>query len=308
MRNFIGLESNTIRIDIHESKIPSNMKPKFVVVYHNDKRVHKGKINFDNRTGEALIDLRFSKDKFDEIFNSTGRFLPFIFKFMTNSKKTARLLHYKGIKITKSVSIVVDGYVCKNGMLCGYIRKYGIRSRDNSIYICNDVSLKDMVYFGYHEGLHCKPIGPTYKMLFGGSILVSEHGKFSGYLSYIYKNTNFALMGYFDEYSNLIEGQKVLIKKQQCTKFGLRKFEYYEPLQSAIVYHYKPPNVTSFGDQPNIPDEIAVEYLTIKDSPNALVCNFNMITIICDYLKYPDFLKIFKSFFRTFWQAYLNIC
>ena len=115
-------------------------------------------------------------------------------------------------------------------------------------------------------------------------------------------------MGYFDEYSNLIEGQKVLIRKQQCTRFGLRKFEYYEPLQSAIVYHYKPPNVTTFGDQPNIPDEIAVEYLTIKDSPNALVCNYNMIIIICNYLKYPNFLKIFKSFFRTFWQAYLNIC
>ena len=279
MKNYIGLESNDIRIDIHESKIPSKMKPKFVVVYHNDKLVHKGKINFDNRTGEASIDLRFSKDTFDEIFNSTGRFVPFVFIFMTNSKET-RILHHKGIKTTKSVSIVVDGYICKNGTLCGYIRKYGIRSRDNSNYICNDVSMSKLVYFGYHEGLNGKPIGPIYKMLFGGSILVSEHGKFSGHLSYIYQNTNFALTGYFDEYSNLIEGQKVLIKNHKCTKFGLRKFVYSEPMQPSIVYHYKPPNSTSFGDQPNIPDEIAIEYLIIKDSPNALVCNYNIILII----------------------------
>ena len=80
------------------------------------------------------------------------------------------------------MSIVVDGYICKNGILCGYIRKYGIRSRDNSDYICNAVGLSELVYFGYHEGLYGKPIGPIYKMLFGGSILVSEHGKFSAHL------------------------------------------------------------------------------------------------------------------------------
>ena len=203
MKNYIGLESNDIRIDIHESKIPLNMQPKFVTIYHNDKLVHKGKIDFDNRTGEASIDIRFSKGIFDEIFNSTRRFVPFVFNFLTNSK-TTRNLHYTDNK--RSVSIVVDGYICKNGTLCGYIRKYGIRSRDNSDYICNVVDLSKLVYFGYHEGLHGNPIGPIYKMLFGGSILVSENGKFSGHLSYMYQNTNFALMGHFDGYSNLIEG------------------------------------------------------------------------------------------------------
>ena len=265
MRNFIGLKTNNIRIDIHESKIPSKKKPKYVVVYHNDKLVHESNINFDNGTGEATIDIRSSKDTFNEIFNSTGRFIPFVFKFITKSKKT-RILHD-----SKSVSIVVDGYICQNGTLCGYVRKYGIRSRDNSDYICNEVHLSELVYFGYHEGLHGKPIGPTYKMLFGGSILVSEHGKFSGPLSYIYQNANFALTGNFDGNSNLIEGQKVRIKKQACTKLGLKIFVYSEPIQPSIRYHYKPPNSTSFGDQPNIPDEIAVEYLIIKDSPNAQV-------------------------------------
>ena len=172
----------------------------------------------------------------------------------------------------RSVSIVVDGYICKNGTLCGYIRKYGIRSRDNSDYISNEVNLSQLVYFGYHEGLHGKPIGPIYKMLFGGSVLVSEHGKFSGHLSYIYQNVNFALTGYFDGHSNLIEGQKVTIEKQKCTKFGLKKIVYSEPIQPTIVYHYKPPNSTSFGDQPNISDEIADEYLIVRDSPNAQVC------------------------------------
>ena len=101
--------------------------------------------------------------------------------------------------------------------------------------------------------------------------LLSEYGKFSGTLYYVYQNANFALAGHFDEYSNLIEGQKVKIEKQKCTRFGLKKLFYSEPTQPSIVYHYKPPNSTSFGDQPNISDEIADEYLIISDSKNAKV-------------------------------------
>ena len=101
--------------------------------------------------------------------------------------------------------------------------------------------------------------------------LLSEYGKFSGTLYYVYQNANFALAGHFDEYSNLIEGEKVKIEKQKCTRFGLKKLFYSEPTQPSIVYHYKPPNSTSFGDQPNISDEIADEYLIISDSKNAKV-------------------------------------
>ena len=190
----------------------------------------------------------------------------------------------------RPLSIVVEGYICKTGRLCGYIRKYGVRSRDNSDYISNEVNLNKLVYFGYHEALTGKSIGPIYKMLYGGSVLLSEQGKFSGHLKYIYQNANFALMGSFDEYSNLIEGQKVVMKKQECTNFGLKKIVYSEPTDPLVVYHYNPPNSTSFGDQPNVPDEIAVEYLMVRDSPNAKVCKFKI-------LKMSTNLKVYRQIF-----------
>lgn len=116
MRNYIGLESNDVRIDVHESKIPLIMIPKFVAIYHNNKLLYYDTINFDNKTGEAIINLRFRKDKFDRIFNSTGRYLPFVFKFMTESKAT-RILRDKGIKTT-TANTSVSG---KNPILKCYL-------------------------------------------------------------------------------------------------------------------------------------------------------------------------------------------
>ena len=170
------------------------------------------------------------------------------------------------------MSIAVEGYICKNGKLCGYIRKFGVRSRGNSNFVPNVVNLKKLVYFGFHEGQHGHSIGPIYKVLFGRSIIVSEHGSFSGNdITYIYQNANFALKGSFDGNCNLINGQKVLIQKQECNNYGLKKLFYSEPIEPYITYHYNPPRNTSFGDQPNVSDEVATEYLIIRDSPNALV-------------------------------------
>ena len=175
----------------------------------------------------------------------------------------------------KSLSIAIEGYICKHGILCGYIRKYGLRSRDNLEFIPNEIHRNKLVYFGYHEGLHGKAMGPIYKMLFGSSTIISGHGSFSGNdMAYIYQNGNFAIKGSFDENSNLIKGQKVLIQKQECNDYGLKELSYSEPVEPHIIYHYHPPQNTSFGDQPNIPDEVATEYMIIKFSPNALVHKF----------------------------------
>ena len=174
--------------------------------------------------------------------------------------------------IDKSLSIVVEGYICKHGVLCGYVRKYGRRSRDNLEYVPNEIHLKKLVYFGYHEGLHGQAIGPIYKILFGSSIIVSDHGSFSGNdLAYVYKNGDFAIKGSFDENSNLIKGKKVFIQKQECNNYGLKELFYTEPVEPYIFYHYQPPSNTSFGDQPNIPDEVATEYIIIRNSSHELV-------------------------------------
>ena len=178
----------------------------------------------------------------------------------------------------QSKSIEVQGYICKNGVLCGYIKKYGTRSRDNSVYVCNEVHINSLVYFGFHEGEYGKPIGPIYKLLFGGSVIVSENGSFSGNnIAYIYKNADFALKGKFDENANLIEGQKVRIEKEECNEFGLKKLFYSEPVEPSVFYHYNPPNNMSFGDQPHVPDEVAVEYYEVMDSPNLIVRKISIL-------------------------------
>ena len=175
----------------------------------------------------------------------------------------------------KPLSIMAKGYICKIGKLCGYIRKFGVRSRDNLDYVPNEINLNSLVYFGFHDGYLGQPIGPIYKMLFGSSVIVSEHGSFSGNdLAYIYQNGNFAISGSFDENSNLIKGQKVFIQNQECNNYGMKELFYSEPVEPFITYHYHPPRNTSFGDQPNIPDEVATEYIKIKNSPNALVHTF----------------------------------
>ena len=172
----------------------------------------------------------------------------------------------------KLLSIRVEGYICKNGMLCGYIRKYGLRSRANSDFVPNEVYPNKLVYFGFHEGQRGFPNGPIYKMLLGNSIIISEHGSFTGNdLAYIYQNANFALKGSFDGNSNLINGQKVLIEKEECNSYGLKKLIYSAPIEPLTSYHYKAPKNTSFGDQPNVQDEVAAEYLVLRSSPNALV-------------------------------------
>ena len=142
-------------------------------------------------------------------------------------------------------------------------------------FVPNEIDLKKLVYFGYHEGLHGQAIGPIYKMLFGSSTIVAEHDSFSGDdLAYIYQNGNFAIKGSFDENSNLIKGQKVFIQTQKCNNYGLKVLSYSEPAEPHITYHYHPPSNISFGDQPNIPDEVATEYIIIKNSPDALVHKF----------------------------------
>ena len=46
----------------------------------------------------------------------------------------------------------------------------------------------------------------------------------------------------------------------------MMNFKFSEPIEPSVFYHYKPPTANSFGDQPNIPDEVAIEYVEIQPS------------------------------------------
>ena len=80
----IGLESNKITINIHESKVPLKMQPDRVEIYHNGNILHNGNIIFCSKTGVVKVDVGSSQDKFDEIFNSARRYMPFTFKFFAS--------------------------------------------------------------------------------------------------------------------------------------------------------------------------------------------------------------------------------
>ena len=65
----IGLDSNKISIDISESKIPLSLQPNYVEIYQGGNSIHNATIDFDRKTGMALISLTASvKETFDGLF------------------------------------------------------------------------------------------------------------------------------------------------------------------------------------------------------------------------------------------------
>ena len=80
----IGLESKKITIDIHESKVPVSMQPDYVEIFHNGNILYNGKISFYYKTGVVIVNIGSRKDKFDEVFNSVRRYMPFTFKFFAS--------------------------------------------------------------------------------------------------------------------------------------------------------------------------------------------------------------------------------
>ena len=169
------------------------------------------------------------------------------------------------------------GHVCKNGQLCGVVKKYGKRLRDP---ICDKVCLESLqngaipAYIGYHDPINGYPMGPTFHTLIGDSILYSPDGKYPGNSNaYIYKSSTFAIRGSFDQYGLLIKGKKVPYFMKGCDENGLAKLEFQEPKEPDVFYHYKPPNEKEFGDQPLVSDELAVEYLEVKGINEKVVNN-----------------------------------
>ena len=50
-----------------------------------------------------------------------------------------------------------------------------------------------------------------------------------------------------------------------CDENGLAKLKFQEPIEPEVFYHYKAPTEKEFGDQPLVPDELAVEYFEVKE-------------------------------------------
>ena len=163
----IGLKGNEIVIDLHEAKIPRVIQPNFVDITHNGLLVFNGTVTFDKRNGLTKINIEKSKLAFQEIFSSYGRYAPFTFRFSNILKGNFHLLlsllanfheillNFKTIGETiaqKVRSITVTAFICYKGYICGYVKKWGLRSRQDSIYDCNNVDLTKLTYFALHNG------------------------------------------------------------------------------------------------------------------------------------------------------------
>ena len=165
------------------------------------------------------------------------------------------------------LTLTLTGHLCKNGHLCGLVTKYGQRLRDPEVGAeehCNYMANK-LTYLGFHDPQSGEPKGPIYKVLLGESIMYSESKKFSGQnIAYMYHKNNFAILGEFDDSSLLINGQKVAYEANSCDSNGMLGLKFAKPVNPEVVYHYKPPTYTSFGDQPLTPDELATEWIEVK--------------------------------------------
>ena len=197
--------------------------------------------------------------------------------------------------INENTIAIFIGHICKNGQLCGVVKKYGRRLRDP---ICDKICPKSLrngalpAYIGYHHPITGYPIGPTFHTLIGGSILYSPDKNYPGNNNaYIYKSSTFAIKGSFDQHGLLIKGQKVPYLMKGCDENGLAKLEFKEPKEPKTFYHYKPPNEKEFGDQPLVSDELAVEYFKVKSINKKLVNNLNSIL--------DSVFSIFKHKIRT---------
>ena len=66
-----------------------------------------------------------------------------------------------------------------------------------------------------------------------------------------------------------------------CDENGLAKLEFKESIEPKVFYHYKAPTDNEFGDQPLVPDELAMEYLEVRSINNQVVNDLENLLQSC---------------------------
>lgn len=165
----IGLVGDKIIIDLHESRVPRVFQPNFVDINHNGNSIFKGRVHFDTKSGLATINVQHLKPSLDALFESpSAKKIPFQFEFLQFSQQEGKIIHLKTCfhnwiliftlltgspMMSKMTNMIVIGHICKNGFICGFVKKFGVRARDESAYPCNKINVHQMSYFGFHDGL-----------------------------------------------------------------------------------------------------------------------------------------------------------
>jgi hypothetical protein len=153
------------------------------------------------------------------------------------------------------------------GKLCGLVRKFGQIPRAPD-FPCMDVVHHKLSFVGYLDPKTGNPTGPSYRLLVGNSMLYNENYQT---LAYIYMDTKTAVVGEFDSFGLLIKGQKVRVKSSTCNDNGMLVTQFTLPIEPETFYAYKPPTKEEFGDQPQVPDEIAVDFVEVRQISEFMV-------------------------------------
>jgi hypothetical protein len=256
----------TLIIDLPEFKSQPQLWPKFINIRHNGQEVFSGGLTFDPETGKAIIDVSKNNVNLSKAIDLGSGFLPLQFEVSEFSEvfDEAVMAPIRSKLVLnpqrKRISLMIEGHLCKNGNLCGLVRKFGqfLRAPDLP---CRDVFHDKLSYVGFLDPQTGEPTGSSYRLLVGGSILYSEDAQT---VAYIYTDNRTAVVGEFDSFGLLIKGQKVRVKSSTCDDNGMLVTQFTTPIQLEAFYTYKPPTKEEFGGQPLIPDEVAIDFVEVK--------------------------------------------
>jgi hypothetical protein len=253
------LNMGKLELDLPELKSQPHLHPQFIKIDHNGVQVFSGALEYNPETGKAIIDVTKNNEKFSQALEQGSEFMPFHFEF-SSAPFTDHLNTY-GFDSQVAGSLIIQGHLCLNGKLCGLVRKFGriLRAPD---FPCKDhVIHRELSFVGYLDPNTGYPTGPSYRLLVGGSMLYFENNQT---LAYIYTDTKTAVVGEFDNFGLLIKGQKVRVTSSTCDDNGMLVTQFTSPIEPETFYSYKPPTKEEFGDQPQVPDEIAVDFVEVR--------------------------------------------
>ena len=243
------IEQFEMEIDTSEMKLPPNMVYQKAEIEQNGNVIFEATdLNTDSHTFFRKLDSAFFQPH-----------LPSWIKVVAHypNATMAQIIDKK-----HQITFRISSYICQDGKLCGLVKKYGRMLRDTTI--CHEIEQEPLSLIALFDE-DGNQQGPTFNFLIGDSLIYNPSGHFpTTSAAYLYYGAPFALLGSFDQTKQMVEAHKVNYSINGCTKDLLPIFEFAQPTNPNVVYHYSPPNRTSFGDQPTLNDELGEDYLDIK--------------------------------------------
>ena len=173
-----------LKIPLPEYKTEWLKRPSFVKIYKNKNEILFGSVKFEvDHNGElnAILDLKkISVEQEQRLLKAFSiKSVPFRIVFHRRNSNGLFLgediqdpLEDEQIDVLASF----ESHICQNGRLCGHVLKYGQRMRDP---LCDTLE-PGLSYVGYHDPISGVPVGPTFILLIGGSLIYNPQGKFPG--------------------------------------------------------------------------------------------------------------------------------